>query len=65
MWRPSVPLPCRYGSYVQNAFMSDVQEQRQSIPYCGVNTYHQNREAEKWIRDLQVQAWTIQIHAIY
>jgi len=28
--------------FADNAFIKDVQDQRQSISYCGVNAHHQN-----------------------
>ena len=45
--------------FCDNAFINDVQEQRQSISYCKVNAYHQKSKAERRSRDLQVQVKTM------
>jgi len=51
--------------FVDNAFLNDTKEQRQSISYCGVNAHHQNGKTEKRIRDLQVQGRVMLIHSMH
>lgn len=51
--------------FADNAFIKDVQDQRQSISYCRVNAHHQNGKVEKRIRDLHVQGMVMLIHAMH
>jgi hypothetical protein len=51
--------------FADDAFIKDVQEQRQSISYCGVNSHHRNGKGEERISDLQVQGRVILVHAIH
>jgi len=53
------------GRLADNAFINDAKKQGQSISYCGVNAHHQNGKAEKRIRDLQIQARVMIIHAMH
>jgi hypothetical protein len=51
------------GRFVENAFVEDVNAQRQTNSFCGVNAHFQNGIAERRIRELQDQARTMLIHA--
>ena len=44
------------GRFTDNTFIHDVKHKNQGMTYCGVNAHHQNRKAEKRIRDLQDHA---------
>ena len=44
------------GRFADNAFLQAVQQEGQTISYCGVNAHFQNGVAEKRIRDLQDEA---------
>ena len=51
------------GIFAEAEFATAVQEDGQTISYCGVNAHHQNGRAEKKIRDLQDLARTMILHA--
>ena len=51
------------GRFADNAFLQDVQEQKQSISFCAVNAHFQNGIAEKKIRDLSEMARKQLFHA--
>jgi phosphoglycolate phosphatase-like HAD superfamily hydrolase len=51
------------GRFIENAFVEDVNAQRQTNSFCGVNAHFQNGIAERCIRELQDQARTMLIHA--
>jgi transposase InsO family protein len=44
------------GHFTDNAFHKDLQDNNQTIIFCGVNAHWQNGVAEKWIRDLTENA---------
>jgi hypothetical protein len=60
---------CHYhadnGRFAGNLWIKLVQEHRpqQTMSFCGVGAHHQNRVAEKKIRDLQEAARTMMLHA--
>ena len=51
------------GRFAEQAFMSHIREQGQTISFCGVNAHHQNGVAEKRIRDLQEATRSLLIHS--
>ena len=51
------------GRFADNMFMKAIEEQQQSITFCGVNAHFQNGIAEKRIRDLQDLTRTVMLHA--
>ena len=51
------------GRFSEELFTQHVEQQRQTISFCGVNAHHQNGKAEKRIRDLQDRARTMMVHA--
>jgi hypothetical protein len=44
------------GHFADNAFCQDLQDNNQSITFCGVNAHWQNGVAEKRIKDLTENA---------
>lgn len=54
---------CDNGRFADNVFKQSVDDQGQTISYCGVNAHFQNGIAEKRIRDLQEKARTMLVHA--
>ena len=53
------------GRFTDNTFIHDVKHKNQGMTYCGVNAHHQNRKAEKRIRDLQDHARILIMQACY
>jgi len=51
------------GRFKDNLFMKSVEDERQTISFCGVGAHHQNGIAEKRIGDLQRRATTLLLHA--
>ena len=51
------------GIFAEAEFAKAVEDDGQTISYCGVNAHHQNGKAEKKIRDLQDLARTMILHA--
>ena len=51
------------GRFADNMWLKDVEEQGQTISYCGVNAHYQNGIAEKRIRDLTERARKMLLHA--
>ena len=51
------------GRFKDNLFMNSIDENGQTISFCGVGAHHQNGIAEKRIGDLQRRATTILLHA--
>ena len=51
------------GRFADNAFIKDVEQQGQTLTFCGVNAHFQNGIAEKRIRDLQERARKQLLHA--
>ena len=52
------------GRFSDKLFVNDVENQGQSITYCGVGAHFQNGRAEKRIRDLREKARIMLLHAI-
>jgi hypothetical protein len=51
------------GRFAENRFKESIQQQGQTISFCGVNAHFQNGMAERKIRDLQEHSRTMLIHA--
>jgi hypothetical protein len=51
------------GIFESREFMEALEQDGQTITFCGVNAHHQNGRAEKKIRDLQEATRTMIIHA--
>ena len=51
------------GRFADNAFRTSIQENQQTISFCGVNAHWQNGIAERRIRDLQEAATTMLLYA--
>jgi hypothetical protein len=51
------------GRFADNAFRNSIQENQQTISFCGVNAHWQNGIAERRIRDLQEAATTMLLYA--
>ena len=51
------------GRLAENAFMTAIPEEGQTISFCGVGAHYQNDKAEKRIWDLQERAGTSILHA--
>ena len=51
------------GRFKDTLFTRDIEEEGQTISYCGVGAHHQNGIAEKRIGDLQRRATTLLLHA--
>ena len=51
------------GQFADNAFLNHVQQQNQSVTYCGVNAHFQNGVAEERVGDLQDHTCTSLLHA--
>jgi Reverse transcriptase (RNA-dependent DNA polymerase) len=51
------------GRFAENAFVKHVQDNNQTITFCGVNTHFQNGRAERKIRTLQDAARCQLVHA--
>ena len=51
------------GCFADNAFITDCEEIKQNITYCGVNVHFQNGIAKRAIRDIQEQAKKQMLHA--
>ena len=52
------------GRFADKLFINDVENNGQTISYCGVGAHFQNGRAEKRIRDLREKGRTILLHAI-
>ena len=51
------------GRFADNAFRASLEQQHQTISFCGVNAHWQNGIAERRIRDLQEAATTMLLYA--
>jgi len=51
------------GRFADNAFRTSIEENQQTISFCGVNAHWQNGIAERRIRDLQEAATTMLLYA--
>ena len=51
------------GRFQDKLFHQAIREEKQTLPFCGVNAHFQNGVAEKRIRDLQDNARTMLLHA--
>lgn len=54
---------CDNGRFADNEFVKSVEENGQTISYCGAYAHFQNGKAEKRIRDIQEHARKMLIHA--
>ena len=51
--------------FADNAYINDTKDQNQGISYCGLNSHHQNVEAEKCIRDLHDHSRVLIVQAVH
>ena len=56
---------CNNGRFADKAFVDDVWMAHQTITFCGIGAHHQNRVAERHIRDITENAHTSLLHAAH
>ena len=56
---------CNNGRFADRAIMDDVCKAGQTITFCSVGAHHQNRVAERRIRDITESARTMLLHAAH